>query len=280
MLVQGHEFFLGCDPEVFVRDKKTKAFISAHGLIPGTKAAPHKVPGGMVQVDGMALEFGIDPARTEDEFTSSIVSVVQQLAAMLPRGLELAFCPIANFSQEIINNSPPEALELGCDPDYNAYTLERNPPPHLTDPCLRSAGGHVHIGWGANIPFQHPTHLKDCAALTAELDLQLGAVSLFWDNDDKRRSLYGAAGAFRPKPYGMEYRTLSNQWLLKEELIRFVYRQTIKAVENTLLGKNSYDHPVNFYAGTVTISPREIISQNFVLGSQILAKKAELDYVQ
>ena len=56
------QILVGCDPEVFVA--KGGKFISAHGMIPGTKKAPHKVERGAVQVDGMALEFNIDPAAS------------------------------------------------------------------------------------------------------------------------------------------------------------------------------------------------------------------------
>ena len=48
--------------------------------------------------------------------------------------------------------------------------------------------------------------------------------------------MYGAAGAFRPKPYGVEYRVLSNAWLLTEDRMRFVYKQTVKAVKDLMSG--------------------------------------------
>ena len=57
-----HNILIGCDPEVFV--KQNGVFRSAHGLIRGDKKNPQKIRSGAVQVDGMALEFNIDPART------------------------------------------------------------------------------------------------------------------------------------------------------------------------------------------------------------------------
>jgi hypothetical protein len=48
--------------------------------------------------------------------------------------------------------------------------------------------------------------------------------------------MYGQAGAFRIKPYGMEYRVLSNAWLQTPELMGWVYDNTIKALSNLMGG--------------------------------------------
>jgi hypothetical protein len=50
------------------------------------------------------------------------------------------------------------------------------------------------------------------------------------DNGILRKKLYGKAGAFRPKSYGVEYRTLSNFWIFEEKYIDWVY----SAVESSL----------------------------------------------
>lgn len=221
------ELALGCDPEVFVVDKKGN-FVSAHGLIGGTKKEPLLVEDGMVQVDGMALEFGVAPCYTEDQFLKRVKSVYRQLEAMLPKGLSLRLEPVAVFSQKVMDKQPPEALELGCDPDFNGYTSRLNPIPILYNPNMRSAGGHIHFGWG-KFDRLRAEHILACSALAVELDYYLGVPSIAWDNNTMRRNIYGAPGAFRPKPYGMEYRTLSNQWLRSDDTIRFVYRQSVAA---------------------------------------------------
>lgn len=53
-------YLVGADPELFV--SKAGVILSAFGLVGGTKKVPQKVERGAVQVDGMALEFNIDPA--------------------------------------------------------------------------------------------------------------------------------------------------------------------------------------------------------------------------
>jgi hypothetical protein len=57
-----------------------------------------------------------------------------------------------------------------------------------------------------------------------------------WDKDATRRQLYGKAGAFRPKPYGMEYRVLSNRWLDSEPLMRWVYNTLQTAMADAFSG--------------------------------------------
>jgi hypothetical protein len=59
---------------------------------------------------------------------------------------------------------------------------------------------------------------------------------MFVDFDDRRRQLYGKAGAYRPKPYGMEYRVLSNVWLKNKSLQRWVYRNTMRAIKELQYG--------------------------------------------
>ena len=48
--------------------------------------------------------------------------------------------------------------------------------------------------------------------------------------DNKRKELYGKAGAFREKPYGVEYRTISNYYLQSKKLIYWVFDQTQAAI--------------------------------------------------
>lgn len=262
MIINGTNFLLGCDPEVFVVDANGVP-VSAHGMIPGTKDAPHPVDGGMIQVDGLAVEFGIDPAATEDEFFNNIQRVLAQLEGHLPAGHKLWFSPIAEFSQEHMDAQPPEALELGCDPDFNARTLKMNPRPNAAGLLRRSAGGHIHVGWGSGLPTFSEQHLEACAAMALAMDYYVGLSSMVWDKNSLRRSLYGKSSCMRPKPYGFEYRTPSNQWVKTEELIRFVYRATIMAIrsvmDNTSLGMS----PRSFYNNRYSLSPQDAIDHNF-----------------
>jgi len=214
---------IGADPELFV--KQDGRFISAHGMVEGTKDNPFKVEGGAVQVDGMALEFNIDPAASEAEFLGNIKIVMSKLAGMIGDA-DMVVEPTAHFGSEYISEQPVEARELGCSPDFNAYTGRQNPLPDAEVP-FRTAAGHIHIGWTDGADVFSAGHMLTCAKLTKALDISLGVPSLAWDKDQERRGLYGRAGAFRPKSYGCEYRVLSNAWLKSEELMSFVYKRVV-----------------------------------------------------
>lgn len=219
------QVLVGCDPELFV--KKDGIFRSAWNLITGTKTDPTPVQQGAVQVDGMALEFNTDPAASEDEFLSNITVVMRQLEAMVP-DYEIVKTPVAHFDKEYFDLQPLESKILGCDPDFNAYTMEANSPPDNKRP-MRTASGHVHIGFEVNEARDGP-HFNIAVAVCRQMDFYLGLPSLVYDKDTERREMYGKAGAFRMKPYGMEYRVLSNAWLTDDRLIRWVFRASQKAV--------------------------------------------------
>ena len=231
MKIGALDILLGADPEKFVHNGEE--FVSAHGMIKGDKECPFPVVNGAVQVDGMAVEFNIDPAADKEQFLGNLKSVMSQLDAMLPSHSTVA-CPTADFSAEIIAATPKEALELGCEPDFNAWKDgEANPSPN-GDVSFRTGAGHIHIGWTSDMDINDPEHVLACSQLCKQLDLYLGVPSVLFDNDDRRRELYGKAGAMRVKPYGVEYRVLSNAWLEDDSLMSWVYDNTIKAIANLL----------------------------------------------
>jgi hypothetical protein len=225
---------IGCDPEIFV--KQAGLFKSAHGLIKGDKKNPQKVPYGAVQVDGMALEFNIDPASSEDEFAMNVTNVFATIRSMVP-DYEVVACPVAHFDAEYMRQQPAEALELGCDPDYNAWTNAANVKPNAERP-MRTASGHVHVGWTDGEDITDNDHLERCNLVVRQLDFYLGLPSLVYDADIDRRSMYGKAGCCRYKPYGVEYRTLSNAWLTSEKLMKWVFRNAKLGVLSVMGGSN------------------------------------------
>lgn len=228
------QILIGCDPEVFV--KKNNKFLSAFNLIRGDKKNPQPVRRGAVQVDGMALEFNINPAATEDEFIINVNDVFTQMKLMVP-DYEVVATPVAYFDEAYMKTQPKEALELGCDPDFNAWTGKANERPDGNRP-MRTASGHIHIGWTSSEDVNDAAHQQRVRLVCQQLDFYLGLGSLFYDDDKMRREMYGKAGALRYKPYGGEYRTLSNAWLQSEARMRWVYRNAVKGVKDLIAGNS------------------------------------------
>lgn len=270
MKINGYNFTIGADPEFFVsRNGKP---VSAYGLIPGDKKNPMKVRKGAVQVDGMALEFNINPAATEKDFLDNLDVVMTTILDMVP-GYDMYDSPVAEFGFEYIQAQPEEAKILGCEPDYNAYTGRANPRPDANTP-FRTASGHIHIGWTKDVDPHDPGHFEACCTLVKMLDVKLGIPSLIWDKDKKRRLLYGQAGCFRPKPYGLEYRTLSNAWLNPKlpHLRKFVFGETRKAIEAVFENETAWDIKLN------NMTPSEIINtdRDFEYQKKIVAQAAKV----
>lgn len=207
---------LGADPEVFLVNRKTKQFQSVIGLIGAGKDNPlqveHLPKGFTLQEDNVALEFGIPPAASADEFVHHIQTVMRA---------GLSKCKGMTFSKLSCTLFPDEALEhpmarvFGCEPDYNAYTGDVNPRPEPPHPSMRSAGGHIHFETKC-----------DPRAVVKALDCLISVPAVLMDDGQERRKIYGKAGAYRPKPYGGEYRTPSNFWIFDEKYIRWVWGQS------------------------------------------------------
>lgn len=239
MKIGEYNVLIGADPEVFVtRNGKLE---SAHNLIQGTKEEPFPVKDGAVQVDGMALEFNINPADNSEEFIKNVDSVLAQLGAMVPE-YELHPMAVAEFGAELMAGTPQAAKEMGCDPDYNAWEDGRVNVKPDGEVDFRTGAGHIHIGWTNDMPIDDPGHVEACKLLVKQLDYYLGLPSVLLDDGAKRRELYGKAGAYRVKPYGVEYRVLSNFWLKSPALMQWAYDNTILAFKRLLEGEDDFNN--------------------------------------
>jgi len=226
------QILIGADPEVFVKGADGR-HISAYGMVKGDKKNPFKVDKGAVQVDGMALEFNIDPASTCEEFVDNIYSVMGTLQGMIDE--EIDPVPVAEFGAEYMAQQPKEATEMGCEPDFDAWSGEANERPDEKKD-FRTGAGHIHIGWTTDADINSAEHKRDCIFITKALDLLLYSLAPLWDDDTKRMELYGKMGAYRPKSYGLEYRVLSNAWLKSPVITSFVYKLVTQVIKQALEG--------------------------------------------
>ena len=263
---------IGADPELFLL--KNGSPVSAFGMIPGNKKAPHKVDNGAVQVDGMALEFNINPSETVDQFNNNIDSVLKTLRGMVPSDYEFNFDASVTFDSEHFNSQPKEAVVIGCDPDYDPYRHREYPAPMDNNSTTRAAGGHIHVGWGTDFDIHNSAHIAACEKMAIVMDYFLGLPALVLDSSpasDARFCSYGRAGAYRPKPYGVEYRFLSNFWVSKKEYRTMMFNQTKKAFDWLTNPVNS-GRPWSHNSTTSLCLSRSIIAQDRIRGDKAHTK--------
>lgn len=234
---------LGADPEFFLETKAKGKLVPSQGRVEGTKQEPHvispakvlKVAGystGVgnyaVQRDNVAVEYNIpytgSKASWERQIKAGLALAFEEIPYSKRRNLKISHKASAHFPEKYLEHE--EAKYFGCEPDYNAWTVSENVMDKTSvDPTLRTVGGHVHIGYLSENPNLNPL------ALVRMLDVYLGVPSIFLDDDNERRLLYGKAGAYRPVPYGIEYRTLSNFWIFKIQYIRWVWDAVVYALQ-------------------------------------------------
>lgn len=214
---------IGTDPEFFLEHKVSKKKISAIPHVAGTKYEPLFLPNGSkIQHDNVALEFATMPARDAVDLARMIRDTFRIIQPTIPESMNIVAEASAVFDDDELNHL--EALQFGCDPDFNAWTLEMNMPPN-TDTKLRSCGGHLHVGHVEGDQCDFLLEHEGKIHTVRMMDTFLGVMSVKLDNapsSHKRRELYGKAGCYRPTDYGVEYRVLSNFWLKNEKFVYLV----------------------------------------------------------
>lgn len=230
---------IGADPEVFIVDKNG-SFVPACGIVPGTKDNPFRVERGALQVDGVAAEFNIDPAENADQFSGNIQTVLNQLLEFIKKAdkdLDIMFSPIARFTKDVWNTVSNDSKVLGCDPDYNVNgEVNVNPTELLADEPIRTAAGHIHIGF---TEVDSPTasyHMADCNYIAnGFFRSHLSTFVPSTQDELERLKYYGHNGSWRPKKYGIELRAPSNRWVKTHESRQLAYNQ-VRSTFKTLTG--------------------------------------------
>lgn len=215
---------IGADPEILLLDRNTGNHRAVVGLVGGTKEKPipivgmesHFPAGAAMQEDNVMLEFNTVPAVDSETFQQNVRLTVECLDhyVLQPLGLSYSSKCYGEYSDREL--ASPQAQQFGCSPDMDAYL---GGPAKAVLPAevgrQRFAGGHVHLGYSnpAEVPEFVIVQLCDAFLGLAEVRFTRGRYG-----QGPRRQTYGTAGRYRPKPYGVEYRTLSNSWLWDYDL--------------------------------------------------------------
>jgi hypothetical protein len=220
-------FLIGTDPEFFLYSEEKNKYIPVCGLVGGTKDNPLPIAtenkGFSLQEDNVCVEFTIPPVNNIEDWVNNINFVKNYVneTILKPKNLLPMYYASARFELEDLQSK--QAQTMGCDVSYNAWSFE----PHKvdrSDKTLRTAGFHIHVG------YDRPD-MDVSVDLIRAMDLFIGVPSVLLDPDTERRKMYGKAGDYRIKPYGTEYRPLSAYFLSDDELLRWVYNSTLKAIE-------------------------------------------------
>ena len=204
------EVTFGADPEFFIFDPATSRRVPAWEFTKGTKENHEAVPGmkGIdMHADGVAVEFNLPPSPAKN-FHRELYRAFSHFRGLVSiKGWQISnSCIETDFDAKSLMH--PLALRSGCDPDFCAYNedvTEERPPLKFTPTLPRFAGGHIHIGY--------PTEYLPRHALIKMIEGLWRSQYIYRDSQGDRQKFYGRAGTFRPKSYGVEYRSPSNYWL-------------------------------------------------------------------
>lgn len=213
---------IGADPEIFAEDEHGNV-IPAFEFLPSHKEAKKLVKNARADAapfwDGYQAEFNTAAdtclAFHTDSVQIGLASTLKALKEKFPNG-KLSVKTTMDIPPDRLRTDDRKYVQFGCTPSKSVYGEEFPDVDPATIP-FRSAGGHLHFTLDGNINVE---------SAIRGLDSILGviAVSLFQYYDDpRRRMLYGRAGEYRTPSYGIEYRTLSNAWLVHPAMAHFVY---------------------------------------------------------
>lgn len=215
-----HYMLIGSDPEIFVEDEKGEVIPSFNFL--GKKGSCVKTQQGLgVYWDGPQAEFETKPegclAYQIDSIQFGMKTLLQEARKYNPKA-KLSTKTLMGIPKEVLDTAAEEHIQLGCMPSLNAYDMKSEPVENGRHLPFRSAGGHIHFGMNRT-PDQFKLMVKALDAI-----LGVACVSLFQSYDNPaRRRYYGMAGEYRLPKHGMEYRTLSNAWLIHPLLTNLVF---------------------------------------------------------
>lgn len=209
--------YIGADPEIFLVDA-TGTLLPAFELFPEKKEAPTGAP----YWDGYQAEFNVAADTCMDSLCYRIqraLSITQHGARKVNKGARLTMQNVFDIPEERLKTDDRKYVNFGCTPSFSVYG-ETFPEVDAAQVPFRSAGGHLHLSLPDG---KENIHIE---GIVKELDRILGVISvcMFAHYDSpRRRVLYGRAGEYRKPAHGLEYRVLSNAWMVHPVVMHTVY---------------------------------------------------------
>lgn len=214
-LPQSLDVTFGSDPELFVVDEKDK-------VIPAWEFLPSKKNNPVAYWDGFQAEFRTDIATClayHVDYIREGMLAVYHKAIKHNAKAKLSIDSVVDVPIETLLNEEDEHVVLGCDPSFNAYGNSGQNPGDGRDLSFRFAGGHIHIGTAKRSKAEFEEIIK-----AMDATIGVASVGLFASFDKPvRRAFYGLAGEYRLPPHGVEYRVLSNAWLMHPAIAHLTF---------------------------------------------------------
>lgn len=242
---------IGCDPELVWRMSSSGADYS--GMLPagmvlrrlkkiGSELITGEYKGypcietsnGLIFADGAGWELNPMPG-TRSELTDNIrgllatsVQVEKELTTY-KKPIELQIRSAVAFNLQMLELWQDEQLAIfGCDEDESIWPRDITPGDiNAAEHPYRYFGGHIHIGYPAENSGEFYADMNNIRRMVALADGFLGMAGLCADHHaadwgQKRRKVYGQPGVYRLQPHGIEYRTISNSWLLTPQFVEWM----------------------------------------------------------
>ena len=218
----------GADPE-FPLTTKNGVPVAPWVITKGTKDNHELIGGGDCELhsDGVALEVNFNAAHGHS-FKKRVRYVYNLVKSYCQeRGAYISVAPeFRGYSKDILEH-PLVTSAIGCNLDYSAYSqatsIPRPPPVDSIKGDMRYFGGHLHFGYDISLcpPWAFVRFVEALVYLPI----------MRYDSQKERRKYYGCAGLFRPKSYGVEYRTPSNFWVSRDNCIDVITYNTTQIVQ-------------------------------------------------
>ncbi len=187
----------GSDPELFML-KGRDVIVANENPTQSHKVVP----------DGFQYELHSDENSCRQLAAKEIGSSLMKAFELADvAGCKLDFSVGKKIGENVWKKTNDETKRFGCNPTESIYE------PKFKRPTgrkirFRSSGGHIHIECELS-----ESGIKRAIKVA---DIICGSLFVLIDRDKEnvlRRKYYGRAGEYRLKPYGFEYRVLSNYWL-------------------------------------------------------------------